>query len=230
MWGRPTELWEWIGIRSLWVGAIAAFAALVLTTTSAFVLYYVADVAQKNLEQETQSSMERISTLDKQAESLRKDTAEANRKAEEEKIERLKLEAAVAPRTIGMADQQRIQETWRRLLAGHRVSLTSYALDGEGAMLASQIYGLLHSAGVDVDDRRASVMPMGGLSFGVQVTGTSREAVFAIRSVLKTSGIAAYTPPAEQISSPTITDIPPGRPSTTVADALVGIKPLPVIP
>src|SRR6266498_1460575 len=60
LWGYSIELWDWFGIRALIWGAVLGVVALLLTAASAYILYRVADVAQKNLEEVSRSSAERI--------------------------------------------------------------------------------------------------------------------------------------------------------------------------
>lgn len=152
--------------------------------------------------------------------------ADANQKAEQERLDRLRLEASVAPRSIDVAKQQMLAMRWRGL-AGKKVSVTSYSLDGEGAGLASQIMATLKAAGVDVEDRRASVMPMGGFSLGVHVTGQDAATASLIRNGIASAGIVVAPSGTPQGAGPTMSM---GTPSAaTQADVLVGIKPVPTI-
>jgi hypothetical protein len=60
--------------------------------------------------------------------------AEANQKAEEEQRERLKLEAAVAPRRITFAQQQSIASALAQF-SDRKIRIESYSLDPESANL-----------------------------------------------------------------------------------------------
>lgn len=83
LWGYPIEVWDSLGIRALIWGAALGVLALLLTAASAYILYRVADVAQKGLETESKSSAEKIAELTVRSDQLRKDTAEANARAAE---------------------------------------------------------------------------------------------------------------------------------------------------
>jgi hypothetical protein len=135
LWGYGIEFWDWLGLRALIWGAALGVIALALTAASAYILYRVADVAQKDLEEVSRNSAERIAAneaetkraiadsdaakegtakaneriavLSTQAEQLHKDTAEANARALEARVE---LEKFRAPRTLSAAQQARLAE------------------------------------------------------------------------------------------------------------------------
>ena len=93
-----------MGIRALIWGAVLGVFALLLTAASAYVLYRVADVAQKELETESKVSAEKTAELTTKSEQLRKDTAEANARAAEAQ---LALEKFKKPRSIAPGDAPR---------------------------------------------------------------------------------------------------------------------------
>jgi len=77
LWGYPIEVWDSWGVRALIWGAVIGVFALLLTAASAYILYRVADVAQKSLESESKASSERVATLNKDTVSLQTDLAKA---------------------------------------------------------------------------------------------------------------------------------------------------------
>jgi hypothetical protein len=150
---------------------------------------------------------------------------EAHSMAEAEKLERVRLEAIVEPRSISVADQRTIAVTLSRF-SGKRVSVTTYSLDGEGAALGKQIVAMLLTARIDVDDRTASVTPMGGFNLGVHVTGTLDDLVVALRGALSVIGHLVVAPPNTPTANPTLELVPKGP---VDANILIGIKPVPII-
>jgi hypothetical protein len=148
--------------------------------------------------------------------------------AEAEHLERVRLEAIVAPRTISVAEQRTIAITLSRF-AGMRVSVTTYSLDGEGAVLGQQIIAALQVASIDIDNRTASMMPLGGFAFGVHVTGARNDLVVALRDALSTVGHLAVAPPNTPAAGGAAMGTGPENPVPTNADILIGIKPVPII-
>lgn len=114
--------------------------------------------------------------------------------AESERLERVRLEATVAPRSISVEDQRTIAVDLSRF-SGSRVSVTTYSLDGDGAMLAQQVIGILGVARIAVDNRMASVMPLGSFAFGVHVTGSRNDLVVALSETLLRIGHLGVAPP-----------------------------------
>ena len=148
LWGYPIEFWDRIGIRSLIWGAVLGVIALLLTAASAYILYRVADVAQKDLEDETKSSTERIAELSTQSEELRKATAEANARAAEAQLE---LEKYKTPRRLDDAQSGRIKSVASKF-PGTPFDVT-VNLESEPESFAAQIGEVLVSAGWIWKDR-----------------------------------------------------------------------------
>jgi len=156
--------------------------------------------------------------------------AEAQRMAEAERLERIRLEAIVAPRSISIIDQRAIAASLLRF-AGSRVNLASYSLDGEGAVLGQQVIAILQAARIEVDNRIATMMPMGGFAFGIHVNGTRDDLVMTLRDALSRIGHLAVAPENTPISGgggPIMQAGPVSRIPVNAA-ILIGIKPVPVI-
>jgi hypothetical protein len=118
--------------------------------------------------------------------------AEANRAADEarqmavaEQLERVKLAAVVAPRSLSL-EQQASMSTELKVFSGRAVELVSYGMDPEGAGIATQIITSLSAAGLKVSDSRFSIVRLGGFSNGVHVNGPaeSQDLVLALGSAL----------------------------------------------
>ena len=151
--------------------------------------------------------------------------AEANKTAEDEKNERLKLEAQIAPRRLTPAQQQEIAMACRGF-SGRKVRVESYALDVEGGVLAKQIIAVLLAAKLNVDDGTASVMPLGGFSLAVHVNGDESDLVIGIASVLASVGKLDVAPPNSPLpQAPTLSV--GGNPAAAKAvTVLVGVRPI----
>lgn len=189
-----------------------------------------ANAAGEAAKADTEKARAEIAEAAKQTELAKAGAAEANQKAEAERLERLKLEAVVAPRSLSLQQQQMLAAAWRAL-AGTRVAVISYSLDGEGAGLATQIMAALQAAGVVVDNRLASIMPMGGFSLGVHVTGADASVADPLRGALATIGnLAVATPGSPQGGGASMGVGPaPGTSQPVAAEILVGVKPVATI-
>lgn len=137
----------------------------------------------EQLQHEMRSSNEQIESLKSAAETAKaviataqadsaqanQKAAEANKVAEQEQVERLRLEAQIAPRRLSPVQQYLVARDCKQF-SGRRVRVVSYSLDSEGAVLAKQIVTTLTNAGMKVEDATASLMPLGGFSLGVHIT------------------------------------------------------------
>ncbi len=182
------------------------------------------------LEAESEKARFAIAEAVKQTETAKASAAEANRKAEQERLERIRLEAVVSPRSLSLDQQRLIAGFWKQH-AGKRVSVTSYALDAEGAGLATQIMACLGVATIEVDNRLASQMPLGGFSLGIHVSGNDSNLVNSIRTALSGTGrltVAAANTPAGGGLASMETGSPDGD-KPVAASILVGVKPVATI-
>ena len=152
--------------------------------------------------------------------------------AEAERLERIKLEAAVAPRSLSL-DQQRLIASVCGKFHGHGVLVLSYGMDGEAAALALQIISALRAAKVVVADARSSIAVAGGFEDGVHIRGPDVE-----RDFIATLGRALSSTGKLRVS---INDPQPrlgaamggggqSFPSGTVfVTVMVGVKPVPLL-
>ena len=153
--------------------------------------------------------------------------AEAERVAEAERLERLRLEAQIAPRRLGVEQQHAIATSLSQF-AGRRISVTSYALDGEAAVLGRQIEAALDIAHIAIDDRIAGSSPVGGFSLGIHINGAEQDLVAALRSALSSIGALAVAPAnAPRGGAFSMDVVPSGPQALPVAEILIGIKPVP---
>lgn len=150
--------------------------------------------------------------------------AEANIAADRERIERLKLEQKIAPRQLDLSQMNALWQTCRNSSPYRRVAVVTYSLDTEAAVLAGQIIRGLHCPRKDfiIDNRVATVMPMGGFLVGVQVTGPDSALVQSIEQDL--SPLELVPEGTRQVSSVSVSS---GSRSSVAPDAtiVIGMKP-----
>jgi len=164
LWGYSVEFWDRFGIWSLVVGAMLGVAALLLTAASAYVLYRVADEAQKALEETSKSSGERIADLNRdtarlsgEAEKARAEAAQANARALEAKLE---LEKFKAPRTLNL-EQQRLIADRIRQFSGTNFDAAVISGDPEALSILEMIEAAVRAADwtqIDWKDTRAAIL------------------------------------------------------------------------
>lgn len=151
-----------------------------------------------------------------------KRAADANREADEERIERLKLEKQIAPRRLTSQQKSALSGTCARF-PYRRVAVVSYMADTESLIFSSQILEALNCklGSFSVDDQRSSELPAGVL-FGMQIKGTDESLVRALKEDLSPLAITPdwMTPPPVDLKIGT------GESTTASAIILVGAKPL----
>jgi hypothetical protein len=143
---------------------------------------------------------------------------EAKRLAEQERLERVKLEAQVAPRRLNVAQQKAITESLKGF-NGRTVRLATYALDVDAGMLATQVKPALQQAGILVEDSISNVLPVGGFAVGIHIAGPAAEQdlVKALtESLMRNGKLTAYNRGTKQ----------PAGGSMDKVTVLIGPKPL----
>lgn len=176
---------------------------------------------------------ERISNNEAQTATANRGAAEATeranalaKEAEHERLERLKLEAEIAPRRLTREQHEAIATALNRF-AGRRVMVTSYSLDAESAILTKQVIEALQAAGLKVADGTSSLMQMGAFYVGIHVAGPKRDLVTALSESLSQAAHLAVAPesPTQLVPHPAGIVSGPPNPATADASILVGIKP-----
>jgi hypothetical protein len=210
--GFSTEQIDRFGLYLLVAGFLLGAVALAATTLSAYLLYRSAAAAQNEANRQ-------IAVANEQA-------ATAQRDAETEKLERLKLEEKVAPRRLTRGQLEAIAVA----LSGYqkqKVVVKSYSLDIEGGVLGKQIIEALQSAGITVQDGTASDMPLGGFSVGIHVFGASSKLVEAITVAIQTqTQLAVHSSPGSPTANLPGTSTGSFLYKDIGATVLVGVKPL----
>jgi hypothetical protein len=124
--------------------------------------------------------------------------AEARSMAEQERLERVRLEEQVTPRRLSTPQQAAVTNSLRRF-SGRSVVLQSYALDLDAALLGSQIQASLESAGITVVPDLSLVVSTAGLATGIQVSGPPAQQDFVVAlavALLQSGGLAVVRPGA----------------------------------
>lgn len=100
--------------------------------------------------------------------------SEANATAENERLERVKLEALIAPRRLTLDQQKRIGRVCPGI-SGKAIIVRSYQLDSEAFVLGDQISSALQGSGFNVTPQLGFVQSSGRPDVGVQVRGPVEE-------------------------------------------------------
>lgn len=194
-----------------------------------------ASQAQEKAKQATAASLGaevRIALARKAAAEADERAAKAGSIAEAERLERIKLQAAVAPRSLDPEQQREVIAECREF-RGHNAIVYSYAMDGEGAAIGGQLISVLDAAGVRTFDARSSMGVAGGFEQGIHIRGPQVEDQFiktldhSLRSIGKLQ-VSVNDPPARvgMMFGGGGPAIPPG---TVLVTIMVGIKPVPVL-
>jgi hypothetical protein len=151
----------------------------------------------------------------------------SNKATEDERSERLKLEAQIAPRRLTQQQKAKIAANcthFKNGFAGKRVKVVSYSLDTEGVVFSEQIVSSLRASGMVVDDDSMSVMPVGTLIMGISVFGSDSELAKDIANAIGSSGspIAVSFSETDPTAGAIKFEYGESAPQATI---LVGVKP-----
>src|SRR5262249_36834035 len=125
---------------------------------------------------------------------------EAKRLAEREKLERVKLEAQVAPRRL-TPEQRKALTASLKTFSGRTVRLATYQLDVDAGLLATQLKPALQEAGLLVEDMISRIFLIGGFAVGIHVAGPSTEQDFVkalTESLMRDGKLVAYNNRTQQ--------------------------------
>jgi hypothetical protein len=211
--GLSVETADRTGLATMWIGFGAGAIALVATSLSAYLLYRSSSAVQQVADERIASANERASA--------------AARDAENERLERVKLEERIAPRRLTRTQQESIAVDLSKF-ERREILVKTYALDAEGAILGKQLIECFGRARLNVIDRTASESGLGGFALGIYVYGPDAELVNAVvQSVTARTGLAATQglDPALQ-HAPNIS-VGQLEDASVRAIVLVGVKPLP---
>ena len=193
-WGLSVDVWDSWGLKLMIFGASLGVLALLSSLGSSFVLYKTGNIFQAQVgtaQTELKNETLRLSKEADDARTALKATellvAEAKEKAEAERIERLKLEALIAPRSLSQEHQREIANSLLQF-SGLRVRVVSYVHDMEGALLAKQIAASFGLAGFVVLEQISTVGQTGQVGTGVAVEGVNKPLIAALVNALGSIG------------------------------------------
>lgn len=168
MLGLDLHGWETVMVGSL----IAAGVAALLVAFSTWLVVRLQREALADAEVRINEAKEGAAKANEKAAAIAATNLQLETNLEKERIERLKLEAAVAPRSITPEQSAALTAVWRKF-AKKRVLIESYSLDAEAAFLSQEIAKALHLAGVEVVNGSMTVTPSGDFKLGIHSTATS---------------------------------------------------------
>lgn len=146
---------------------------------------YRKDIA--DLHDRASTAEQKAAELGREAAQIRERAANLENEAAILQQKNLELEMQIAPRRIPTAEVPNLVSRFRKY-AGQTASVTSYALDLEGAVFAKQLVDGMTQAGISVQDRTLSVMPMGGFSVAVHIAGKDPSVTQDIAGVIAIFG------------------------------------------
>lgn len=136
----------------------------------------------------------------------------------------LKLEAQVAPRRITKVDPSLDAALGK--FAPKTIKITSYSLDPDGAILATQMLEGLKGQKFIIQDARMTQGPSSSLNFGVWISGPNKHLVDALVALFRNAGlfVVKQEPPMGLGVTFNGSMYPGPQPDASI---LVGLKPLP---
>jgi hypothetical protein len=175
LWGSPLEFWDLWGVRLLFIGAVVGVGGLALSALSAYVLYRVADVAQKDLVAETSRAATELTAAQADIEKSRAEIAQANEGAAKANESALKLQLLLndeirknAWRRLSKEQHDVIAEAVSRALP-LKVSMGFDGNDPEASMYASDLIKAFEDGGATVHPQPSAMfigqLPVSGMIF-----------------------------------------------------------------
>lgn len=147
---------------SFWANAFA-ITALIVGVVSAYFIWLTGDIKETALKRELLASRERTAVLESSASAsqeriaqLENETAEANRRAEADRLARIKIEQRLAPRRLSDEALSRICDTMRphaEIAPGVKQSVAVFPVSPafETVAFANQLAACLEQAGWNVN-------------------------------------------------------------------------------
>ena len=156
---------------------------------------------------------------------LRRDVAEANRLAEQDRLARIKIEERLAPRRVIGRDKQHVIALLRS--SGHRIiDIVKYKNDAEVATLVHDISEVLTESGwTPTLYEPASSEPIVGITVEIDPQNPpTLQAGTALVSTLSIAGLSASGPNSSLPRNNALTAPPGTRPATAAVRLTIGRK------
>lgn len=174
-------------VVSNWFNVFTVALGIAAGVAGAFALYFsnrLNKIKDTEFAKFKQESLERIAIADSVAAKANERAAEANQKAEEEKLARVKIEKQLAPRTLSESDMEEISKKLRLFtshFSGRKIKVSSYMLDAEGIVFALTINDIIFRAGIETDTAIGRALPVGLVDMGVKITAPVRDSDFILK-------------------------------------------------
>jgi hypothetical protein len=214
MFGIDLHGWEQVMTLSLMTAGIAAVVVALSTTMVVKLQRQEANAAEAILAKYKEKAGMEIAESNLKA-------SEAIQTAEAERLERLKLEAQIAPRRLNLNQQHGLTAALMKF-GGADISVSSYALDADSAAFGGQVLEAIKNASLVPIDQRMSQGALGSMALGVHITGTNAALVNMLLGTFNSFGIQALAgepPPSSGMSLG-------GQGVPHSAKIFVGVKPL----
>lgn len=199
---------DWWNTAMIWGLALAAIAAVFVVLATRIIVTRagqlsaaqgrLSEAKDRQLQSDLKTKDVEIGTLRVRADTAEgaiatatKEAAEATKATEDERIERLRLEAQIAPRRLTVGQKAKIAVNctlFKSMFEGKRVRVVSYSLDTEGFIFSEQIVSSLRASGMAVDDDSMSVRPTGTFIMGINVFGSDSKLAREIANAIGSSG------------------------------------------
>jgi hypothetical protein len=217
---------NWVLLAALIIGALATGVVIVsgVVKDAAFEKYKLGVAAQvAAASQAGIAAGEAAASAGNTAEIAKAEAAKANERTAELTASNLQLEAQISPRRITTVNQALFNALGQ--LAPKTIRLTSYSLDPDGAVLATQMFDGLTSQKFLIQDARMTQGPSFGLVFGVWIFGSNKTLVTALVNFFRNAGILVVES-VPQLGSGVSFNVQTFS-SQPDANIFVGLKPLP---
>lgn len=212
--GHTGEWWDfWLIISVIFAAFVAA--AVGVTTMGSI-------VAHKREVRAAESALSRFkAAMEKDVAEANARSDEANKKAQDERLERVKLEASIAPRRLSSAAVSDLKTLFSKFPM-RQIAISSYELDAEAAVLGQQIIDATNGSEVAVRDMRMSEGALGSINFGIFITGDDASLVSALSKIFVSSGLTVWNIKP----TPTTGISLGGQDAPAAAKIFIGVKPI----
>jgi hypothetical protein len=203
------------------VANVALIFSLVLSVVSTCMIVWMGNVKEIYWDDARDKSGEKIRELDVAVAEANVRAAEANKIAEQERLERVRIEERIAPRRLSAEQQNTLAHLFGQY-PGATIRVSSYSLDLGSAFLGQQFIDIAARTNLLFDDRRMSEGALGSIMFGISITGTDQDMVSKLLVALSGFGLGVNAdppPPSAGISLG-------GQDALYSAKVFIGVKPL----
>jgi hypothetical protein len=153
--------------------------------------------------------------------------------AESERLLRIRLEASIAPRSLTLDQQKQIAAALQKF-KGHGVLVSSYAMDGESALLGSQLIAALRAAKIVVANGLSGGSVSGRFETDVHVRSPQSENGFAAAladTLTHIGGLkVVLNDPQPRFGAAMVGGVESFPAGTIFVTVMVGVKSVPILP